>query len=470
MMNVERYKSKRIILFSIFVMVVSSAAVADYCGDNYRGRPCQPTTDNCSDLAVTAVMVQAGGEGSVGTEDSCQGTPARDADGNIVETDIEFAWSRTPTLGTLTFTVDNVSCDTVEGVPGSSDITYLWFNTPDEISGCSLKTAMLDGVNVCGDDSCDTTLNKGWELGGDANGEGCLGSFDMQLYVQGQPNQLGASPGQQLVLTLECAGADLSSLTACDIANDGSVGEIGERSAKVALHFQNTDSSNILSNKVSSNCQEDLYVSLADFTASGSDENVLLEWSTHLEIDNAGFYVMRRNMVTGEITRLNDGLIPAAGDLFEGAYYNLSDDTSVNGVEYEYLLVDVELSGLEGQHPGARGVANPLDSRISLLSPAYGSSELRAGQRPTFTWDAGNLKNTTLLISADPTFSSVANTIVVRGGKKGSATLSPSKARNLEALAATNSGLFYWRVVESKLTRGGLQPSTQTFAASFGVN
>ncbi len=460
---------KSFILFAVFAIACGTAALADYCGDNYQGRPCQPTSDNCPDMADTSTIVHAGGEGSVGTEDSCSSSPAKDADGNIVEADIEFAWSRTATTGVLTFTLDNVSCDMTEGVPTSSDITYLWFNVPDAISSCALKTAVLDGTNVCGDATCDSQVNKGWQLSGDANGEGCLGAFDMQLYVNGKPNQLGVSPGQTLVMTLDCSGADLSSVTACDIANDGSTGEVGSRSSKVALHFQNTDAANVNSNKVSSNCQEDLYVSLADFTATPDDHQVLLEWNTYLEVDNAGFYLLRRNMVSGEVTRLNDGLIPAAGDLFDGAYYSFLDDTAVNGVEYEYLLVDVELSGLEGQHPGIVSVSNPVNSPIVLQSPHYGSSELRDGVRPTFTWDRGNIRNTMLVLSTDPTFSSPENSMIVRRGKNGSVTLNKAEARNLEALAAGNNGLFYWTVIESKLVQGST-PVTQTFAATYGVN
>lgn len=472
-MNAKTSNMKSVIFFTVFFMVAfGTSAMADFCGEDYQGRPCQVTTDNCLNVADTSTIVQAGGEGSVGTEDSCIGTPARDADGNVVEADIDFHWIRTATTGDLILTMDNVSCDMVEGEPGSSDITYLWFNVPDAVSSCVLKTAMLDGTNVCGDSTCDNEVSKGWEMGADANGEGCLGSFDMQLSVQGQPNQLGVSPGQTIVLTLDCAGADLSNVTACDIANDGSEGEVGERSAKVALHFQNTDDDNFLSNKVSSNCQDDLYVVLAEFSATGDNDQVLLEWSTHLEVDNAGFYLLRRDMrdmMDGSSIRLNSGLIPAAGDLFDGAYYSYVDDTAVNGVQYEYLLIDVELGGKEGQHPGAVGIANPLESRIRLESPAYGSSDFRTGERPTFTWEAGNVRNTKLVISTDPTFSSRETTMMVHRSKNGSVTLNKAQARNLEALAAGNNGLFYWTVLESKLVQGSL-PVTQTFAASYGVN
>ena len=47
--------------------------------------------------------------------------------------------------------------------------------------------------------------------------------------------------------------------------------------------------------------------------------------------------------------------------------------------------------------------------------------------------------------------------------------MNKSQARNLEALAAGNNGLFYWTVIEAKLVQGSL-PVTQTFAASYGVN
>jgi len=72
------------------------------------------------------------------------------------------------------------------------------------------------------------------------------------------------------------------------------------------------------------------------------------------EIDTAGFYLLRHDLHAGQTIRLDQGLIPAEGDVFIGADYSYTDDTAINGVEYAYTLVDVDLYGTETRHPEVR--------------------------------------------------------------------------------------------------------------------
>ena len=102
-------------------------------------------------------------------------------------------------------------------------------------------------------------------------------------------------------------------------------------------------------------------VTLASFTAILGDGQVTLHWTTASEIDNAGFYLLRSVAGTRYEVRLNKGLIPAMGDVFMGADYSYVDYTVVNGVEYEYVLVDVDLYGTETRHPPVRATPNPTD-------------------------------------------------------------------------------------------------------------
>ena len=466
--SISRLGAGRLVLIAVAALAVTAAG-AQVCGDeDFAGRQCLPTTDNCADAAATSVLVQVGGEGSVGTatDPECAQSPARDEAGNIVEADITFAFDRgNGSNGTLTLTIVNQTC-----TPSNSSFLTLWHNLPPEVTGCVLKTAVLNGTNVCKDTTCTTPVQKGWALSGNPNGSGCLGMFDIELDGNGNPNLYGPLPGGTLVMTLDCAGS-LSSLTACDFANAGSDADPGERTSKVAAHFQQTDSTNQLSSKVSSNCQDDLFVDLAWFAATPDDGRVNLEWETYLEIDNAGFYILRRNMVTGNVVRINDGLLPAAGDIFEGSYYTLVDETATNGVEYEYVLVDVEIGGVEGLHPGSVAVPNVQRAPIRLESPAYGSSEFRYGTAPTFAWEPTVGRSGVLVISADPSFSDPGSAVQapIRGRsiRDGNLTLNGRQTREVEALAVANDGILYWQILEPTL--GSTVKSSPVYRVGYGL-
>ena len=462
-----------LILLSILALLSVPVQAAESC-PRPLGRGCSPTTAPCSSEDVTSTTVRLGGEGSVGTEDSCSSAPARDAEGNVVEADVVFTWDRDldDTRGVLTLLAINATCD-----PSISKITTIWFNSPAEIASCSLRSAWLTNPgdatpqNVCGDDSCTTKVSgKSWSLDTDANGEGCLGGFDWELDTKGV--EKGVLPGGQIELELDCAGAGgLDLLTACDIAIAGSEGDVGDRIAQCAMHFQNTDpGEGELSNKISSNCQEDLYVDLVSLDVVPDDSEVALEWRTAMEVDNAGFRIFRRSLVGGEIEELTDGMIPAAGDINLGASYRFVDETAINGVAYEFMLVDVELSGLESQHPGVVAVANPPRSSIRLVTPVYGNSELRLGDVPRFAWESDGAAVQNLLISSDPTFTDRRKTLAIPGSRRNleqDVELTRQQAQVMEQLALGNSGVLYWRVIQGPKGRG--VQSSATHSLSYGV-
>ncbi|MEN8219058.1 MAG: Calx-beta domain-containing protein [Pseudomonadota bacterium] len=106
-------------------------------------------------------------------------------------------------------------------------------------------------------------------------------------------------------------------------------------------------------------------VSLLDFTATALETEILLEWQTATELDNAGFRIWR---ATGEgwkygdystVIILNDQqLIPANGGS-SGASYSYIDDNVESGLTYYYLLEDIDNLGVSTYHFNAIDSATP---------------------------------------------------------------------------------------------------------------
>jgi len=89
-------------------------------------------------------------------------------------------------------------------------------------------------------------------------------------------------------------------------------------------------------------------VNLISFSATGLENEIILEWQTASEIDNAGFHLWR---ATGDgwkkgdystVIRLTDRMIPAEG---YSSSYSYIDSQVESGVTYYYGLEDIDLYG-----------------------------------------------------------------------------------------------------------------------------
>ena len=73
---------------------------------------------------------------------------------------------------------------------------------------------------------------------------------------------------------------------------------------------------------------------------------VVLSWDTASEVGTAGFNVYRSpawdSVAPEEWIKVNDELIPAAGDGMVGAVYRLEDDDLAPGRKYRYRIEEVE--------------------------------------------------------------------------------------------------------------------------------
>ena len=89
-------------------------------------------------------------------------------------------------------------------------------------------------------------------------------------------------------------------------------------------------------------------VTLTSFTATSTADEVLVEWETATEVDNAGFNIYRSKRSAGTYKKVNGKLIPAQGNGAYGASYSF-EDTPGRGTFY-YKLEDVDENGVSAMH------------------------------------------------------------------------------------------------------------------------
>jgi len=98
---------------------------------------------------------------------------------------------------------------------------------------------------------------------------------------------------------------------------------------------------------------EPTLVTLVDFTATALETEILLEWQTVFELDNAGFHLWR---ATGEgwksgdystVIRLTEQLLPAQG---HWSLYSYIDDDVESELTYYYGLEDFDWYGYSTFH------------------------------------------------------------------------------------------------------------------------
>ena len=82
-------------------------------------------------------------------------------------------------------------------------------------------------------------------------------------------------------------------------------------------------------------------VELTSFTAVGSEEGVVLNWSTATELNNQGFEIERS---TGSQNWQKIGYVPGFGTTTEPRSYSFVDDNITNGT-YSYRLKQIDFDG-----------------------------------------------------------------------------------------------------------------------------
>ena len=86
-------------------------------------------------------------------------------------------------------------------------------------------------------------------------------------------------------------------------------------------------------------------VLLSFFRPIMENGEVLIQWTTEAELDNAGFHILRSETRNGHFKRINTQLIQGAGSTAERQTYEWIDTTAKPGVVYYYQIEDVSFSG-----------------------------------------------------------------------------------------------------------------------------
>lgn len=118
-----------------------------------------------------------------------------------------------------------------------------------------------------------------------------------------------------------------------------------------------------------------LAVTLADFSAAGQSDHILVTWETVSEIDNAGFELYRATSADwGSALRL--AAVPSQGPgSNQGFVYSYQDFTAQPGQVYWYWLVDIDLSGATSQHgPVSARLQTPTAVTLAQLEATSASA------------------------------------------------------------------------------------------------
>jgi hypothetical protein len=110
-------------------------------------------------------------------------------------------------------------------------------------------------------------------------------------------------------------------------------------------------------------CSDDvgLPVEISRFDAFAGDRLVILQWTTQSEIDNKGFYIYRALSRNEEYLRVNEELIPGAGNSYMPIDYEYTDAGLANGTEYFYKLASVTYGNALSTYDG---VVSAIPSRV----------------------------------------------------------------------------------------------------------
>lgn len=137
-------------------------------------------------------------------------------------------------------------------------------------------------------------------------------------------------------------------------------------------HWHSTGNPDINATPGSANDQS-LPVTLSSFAAISTDSGVMLQWRTESEVDNLGWNIYRSEKKDGEFVKINDKLVPGAGNSAMPNSYQFADKTVVKGGQYYYYLEDVDIAGTRN-----KSLIIPVNKDVGKLTTTW--SKIKKGQ------------------------------------------------------------------------------------------
>ena len=110
-----------------------------------------------------------------------------------------------------------------------------------------------------------------------------------------------------------------------------------------------------------------LPVELSQFSARHIEDEIVINWTTESELNNAGFNIYRSTSRTGNFRLINTKLIKGAGTTAEKSTYQFIDTTAKPNVSYYYRIEDIDFGGkrsILATRP-IRGVFSPTNKAIT---------------------------------------------------------------------------------------------------------
>jgi hypothetical protein len=399
---------------------------------------CAATANDCSPTAViTTSHIQIGGEGSLSYNGLPFSDPGRLDDGTVAEADLEFTFDRS--TGRLTLVAMNQTAST-------ASLTAIGFNTAPEVTGMALvsHTGSLPWELAFDLDRTDSVVDTHPSLNGlKMDGFGRQNVFIGNKGIDTGGNGGDATEiqaGQSVTFEIQVAG-DPNDITACSFTSVGSFIPPGDKIVTAVGRFQAGEQGG--SGFIGPCGPGDLLVTLASFDALPGASSVTLLWETASEVENAGFAILRKDVRTRTVERLNPTLIPPQGSPVSGAFYAFVDTTALDGKKYLYSLEDWDIHSVNNIHPPKRAVPNPPRPPIRLLKPGY---EEKAESVVRLKWEADGKRRCIVEISADATFPA-DGTMRIHVGSRSTRTLTSRELSKVETIAAAGGeGGVYWRV------------------------
>ena len=272
-----------------------------------------------------------------------------------------------------TFTADLPSTLGLPGPSVTGDSTYTPAGdevtvTPGGDTTITCAPVVTDGTTTVENKDAGTPQPPGWVIGEFAyyviNSDACTSSTEIDIWIYYGNHQYVGNEGT-LTLFHNEGGEWVNATISRDIMHNILRGRVTSFSEFVLA------------------TEESTLIELVSFTATATDEGVLLAWETASEIDNAGFNIWRKDGAEGEFVQITDSLIPAQGSPTLGAAYSYNDYTAEPGTTYRYRLEDIDTKGKSTFHDTTEvqitldGTSSGADAatgdRCFIATAAYGS-------------------------------------------------------------------------------------------------